>query len=56
MTFQSLPPAGRQLDIASAIIITFLFYFVFLVLISSVPSQCPATMLTLWSRLTVPCY
>jgi hypothetical protein len=30
MTFQSqaLPPAGRQLETASTIIITFFFYFV----------------------------
>ncbi len=56
MTFQSRPPVGSQLETASAITLTFFYLLCFTVLISSVPCQCPATMLSLSSSQTEPCY
>ncbi len=53
MTFQSLQPAGRQLETAPIITHTF---FVSIVLISPVLIQCPVTMLSLSSSQTEPCY
>jgi hypothetical protein len=59
MTFQSRPPAGRQLEPASAAppsLSPFFYLLCFTVLISSVPCQCPAMILSLSSSQTEPCY